>query len=84
MTDEAGGSRTVTDASFRATHQHLAGDRWQRSAQVEARPVRPGELVDTQEGLTTAGDSGWLVRDGDGNRWIVPDAQFRTGYRPAP
>jgi len=83
VTDESGGSRTVTDASFRATHRRLAADRWERTAQVEARPVRPGEQVDTQEGMTTARDSGWLVRDGNGNRWIVPEEQFRTGYRAA-
>ncbi|MDQ7992289.1 MAG: hypothetical protein REI45_06355, partial [Propionicimonas sp.] len=60
----------------------LGEDRWQRTAQVVARPVRPGELGDTQEGMTTAGERGWLVRDDDGNRWIVPEEQFRSGYRP--
>lgn len=83
VTDDAGSLRTVTDASFRATHDHLKGDRWQRTAEVDARPVVPGEQVRTQEGPTTAGSGGWVVRDADGNQWIVPEAQFRAGYRPA-
>lgn len=81
VTDAAGSLRTVTDASFRATHLRLEGDRWRRTSEVDARPVRPGELVETQEGPTTAGPDGWVVRDADGNHWIVPEAKFRESYR---
>ena len=81
LVTDASGQRTVTDPSFRATHLRLDGDRWQRTAEVDARPVRPGERVETQEGATTAGADGWVVRDADGNEWIVPDATFRAGYR---
>ncbi len=83
VTDAAGSVRTVTDASFRATHLRLDGDRWQRTAEVDARPVRPGERIDTQEGPTTAGSDGWVVRDASGNHWIVPAAKFRASYRLA-
>lgn len=83
VTDDSDSRRTVTDASFRATHLRLEGDRWQRTAEVDARPVRPGEQVDTQEGPTTAGQSGWVVRDAAGNQWIVPEHKFQEGYRPA-
>lgn len=82
VTDERGRRRTVTEASFHLTHVHLEGDRWQRTAVVEARPARPGEVVHTQEGSTTAGEDGWVVRDADRNSWIVPEDQFRAGYRP--
>lgn len=82
VTDAAGSVRTVTDASFRATHLRQDGDRWQRTSEVDARPVRPGERVETQEGPTTAGADGWVVRDSDGNQWIVPEAKFQESYRP--
>lgn len=82
VNDAAGSVRTVTDASFRATHLQLDGDRWQRTSEVDARPVRPGERIDTQEGPTTAGPDGWVVRDADGNHWIVPDSKFRESYHP--
>lgn len=83
VTDDTGRTRTITDASFHLTHTRVGGDRWQRTSQVEARPARPGEVIHTQEGTTTAGAGGWVVRDADQNSWIVPDEQFRTGYRPA-
>lgn len=83
VTDDAGSTRTVTDASFRATHRPLEGDRWQRTSEVDARPVVPGERIETQEGPTTAGSDGWVVRDADGNHWIVPVAKFRDGYESA-
>ena len=82
VTDAGGRQRTVTDASFHLTHRHLDGDQWERTAVVEARPARPGEVVHTQEGSTTAGAGGWVVRDTDRNSWIVPEEQFRAGYRP--
>ena len=82
VTDASGRKRTVTDASFRVSHRHLADDRWERTSQMEARPARPGEVVQTQEGVTTAGEDGWVVRDAEQNYWIVPEEQFRAGYRP--
>ena len=81
--DPSGGRRTVTDASFRAGHRHLEGDRWERTGAVSARPALPGEAVATQEGGVVAGEGDWLVRDPDGHEWLVPDAHFRAGYRPA-
>ncbi len=83
VTDESGGRRTVTDRSFRASHGHLEADLWSRTGYVEARPVVPGEIVETQEGAEVAGSSGWVLRDGDDNQWIVGDEHFRAGYRPA-
>ena len=82
VTDAAGRARTITDASFRATHLPLADDRWQRTSEVDARPVVPGERIETQEGPTTAGTAGWVVRDAHDNHWIVPEATFQAGYRP--
>lgn len=83
VTDESGGRRTVTDESFLAGHQHLDTDVWSRFGQVRARPAVPGESVTTQEGPAVAGESGWVLEDDDGNRWIVGEEHFRATYRPA-
>ncbi|MCA0306853.1 MAG: hypothetical protein LCH87_05720 [Actinobacteria bacterium] len=83
VTDPSGGTRTVTDASFRATHEHDRGDTWRRTGVVEARPVLPGERVDTQEGPVVARGPGWVLRDGDGHAWVVGEEHFRAAYAPA-
>lgn len=82
VTDETGGRRSVTDESFRASHVHDHDDIWRRTARVLARPVRPGEVVHTQEGPTVAGPTGWVVRDQRGHQWIVPSEHFDAAYRP--
>jgi hypothetical protein len=78
--DQTGGRRTVSDEAFRATHRHETADRWARTGVVEARPAVAGESVLSREGLVTAGPSSWVVRDADGNPWIVGDEHFRTAY----
>jgi hypothetical protein len=78
--DDSGGGRTVTDASFRATHRLVDGDTWERTGTVRARPAVPGEVVATQEGAVTAGTSAWVVRDDTGYQWVVGDEHFRAGY----
>lgn len=83
VTDASGGRRTVTDASFRAGHRHLDGDRWQRTGRVGVRPAVAGERIDTQEGPSVAGSNEWVARDEQGNQWIVPDDHLRAGYRAA-
>ena len=83
VSDPSGGRRTVTDASFRAGHRHVSGDRWERTGRVRARPAREGEIVRTQEGSSVAGATSWVVSDEAGNEWIVGDDHLRTGYRPA-
>lgn len=82
VTDPTGERRTVKDASFRATHAPEEGDRWRRTARVRARPAKPGETVETQEGPVVAGDGPtWVVRDLAGAEWLVPDQHFRRAYR---
>lgn len=83
VSDASGGRRTVTDASFRAGHRHLADDRWQRVGRVQARPAEAGERIITQEGPVAAGPGTWVLRDADGSQWVVPSEHLRTAYRPA-
>lgn len=82
VVDASGGRRTVTDASFRASHRHLGEDRWLRTGCVRARPADPGETIPSQEGAVTASSDSWVVRDADGNQWIVPGDHLRSAYRP--
>ncbi len=81
--DDTGGSRTVTDASFRATHRLVDGELWERTGTVDARRAVTGEVVTTQEGPVTAPLSAWVLRDGAGNQWVVGEDHFFAGYVPA-
>lgn len=78
--DASGGVRTVADEQFRATHEHLRGQTWERSSVLEARPARPGERVTSLEGTATAGEGTWVLRDAPDNAWVVPDEHFRKAY----
>lgn len=80
--DASGGVRTVAEDKFRATHRHLRDDSWERCAVVEARPARPGERVMSLEGISTAGEGSWVVRDAPDNAWVVPVDHFRRAYAP--
>ncbi|MGC3993040.1 MAG: RyR domain-containing protein [Propionicimonas sp.] len=81
VTDATGGRRTVTDESFRATHEQLADGTWRRAGTVRARLARDAEEVATQEGTTIAVPGSWLVEDADGHRWLVPPDHFTATYR---
>jgi hypothetical protein len=78
--DDAGNSWSVRDDIFRATHEHVDGDRWRRTGFVNARPARAGENVDTLEGAATAADGDWIVVGDRGEQWPVPGDQFRRRY----
>jgi len=72
---------SVRDDIFRASYRHIAGNRWQRTGSVLARPAAAGETVDTLEGpvRTAAGD--WVVRGSAGECWPVGAAEFARRYR---
>lgn len=80
VVDVTGGERTVVDATFRASHRHVEGDRWERCSVVEARQATATETVSSAEGEATARPGNWIVRDAPGNAWPVPDAHFRQAY----
>ena len=80
MDDGLGGEHSVRDDIFRATHEHIGGDRWRRTGTVEARPARAGEVVDTLEGPATAVEGDWVVRGDAGECWPVPADTFAERY----
>ncbi len=78
--DGLGGEHSVRDDIFRATHEHIGGDRWRRTGTVDARPARAGEVVDTLEGPATAVEGDWVVRGDAGECWPVPADTFAERY----
>ena len=80
MDDGLGDEHSVRDDIFRATHEHVGGNRWRRTGTVEARPARAGEVVDTLEGPVTAAEGDWVVRGDAGECWPVPADAFAERY----
>ncbi len=78
--DDEASTWSVRDDIFRATHEHVAGDRWRRTGFVNARPARAGERVETLEGPATAAEGDWIVMGDKGEQWPVPGDQFRRRY----
>lgn len=80
--DEAEG-RGVAPEEFEATHRrsNLTGIYF-RTAQVRARRLAERTAAETLEGEDMGEPGEWLVTDGFGNSWCVPDDDFRDGYEP--
>ena len=72
----------MTAATFPETHEHVEGDRYRRVGEVEARRAIPGESVVSPEGSATATTGQWVLRQGPGEEWLVPDAHFQSAYVP--
>lgn len=72
---------SVRDDIFRASYEHLDGDRWHRVGTVRARPARPGEVVATLEGPVTAREGDWVVQGEAGEQWPVGSDEFTRRYR---
>ena len=79
---EGGEPWSVRDDIFRATHEHLADDRWSRRGSVQARLARPDEAVGTLEGRVTSRSGDWVVRGTGGECWVVPGDEFIRRYEP--
>ncbi|WP_235674442.1 hypothetical protein [Mycolicibacterium pulveris] len=71
---------SVRDDIFRATYQHVEGDRWQRRGTVRARRAEDGETVATLEGSVRPASGDWVVRGDQGEQWVVPGEQFTRRY----
>lgn len=78
--EEDGQSWSVRDDIFRSAYRHVSGCRWQRRGTVLARPARPGETIDTLEGLTVAADGDWVITGDHGDQWPVPADVFARHY----
>jgi hypothetical protein len=81
--DGDGRQWSVRDDIFRATYEHVDGHTWGRTGFVLARPARPGETVETLEGIAAAGVDAWIARGDGGEQWPVSADEFRRGYEPA-
>lgn len=53
----------------------------ERIGTLLARPAVAGEVVESLESPQTAGVGDWLVIGNAGERWPVPDVEFRKNYR---
>lgn len=49
---------------------------------VTARRVKKEGLVETETGETWARPGDWIVTGSNGERYRMPDAQFRAAYEP--
>ena len=78
--DKAGDERTVRDAEFRSTHERLNGDRWRRRDAPRLARHRAGHAADDR-GTHPRLSRGLVVEGLGGERWPVPDEQFRRTYR---
>ncbi|CAM3648017.1 RyR domain-containing protein [Smaragdicoccus niigatensis] len=80
VTGADGGQWSVQDGIFQESYEPGAGGTWKRKGSVLARRCVPGESVRTLEGAGTATDESWVVQGDRGERWIVPEDEFRVGY----
>jgi hypothetical protein len=79
--DDSGDERTVRDLEFRASHQPLGGEEWLRTGTFSAWQVSEPQVLRTMEGRAVAQAGDWVVEGCGGERWPVPDEQFRRTYR---
>ncbi len=81
--DDHGDERTVREAEFLVSHEHVGGERWRRIGTYRAWQVRESQVLRTIEGKAVAQAGDWVVEGHGGERWPVTDEQFRRTYRPA-
>jgi hypothetical protein len=76
---------SIGQVQFAAMYRPVAGSPgvFERIGEIWARPSEMGEVIQSLEGAETALESDWVVRDDDGNQWLVPDAHFVKNYVPA-
>jgi hypothetical protein len=83
VVDEFGTERTVKHREFLASHRSVNGNRWERTGAVMAWQVTEPTMVRTLEGRAVAQPGYWIVQGPLGERWPVPDDQFRRTYTPS-
>ena len=82
VTGADGAGRSVKDAQFRASYEHLEGDQYRRIGTFLARQATRRETIETLEGPATAEAGMWVVTGSEGDSWPVPDEEFRRNYEP--
>ena len=82
VVDGWGDERTVRDLEFRNSHEPLGGEHWRRTGSFRAWRATEVLVLRTMEGQATAQPGDWVVEGRRGERWPVPDGQFRRSYTP--
>jgi hypothetical protein len=82
VVDDWGDERTVRDLEFRNSHEPLGGEHWRRAGSFRAWRATDVLVLRTMEGRATAQPGDWVVEGHRGERWPVPDGQFRRSYTP--
>lgn len=80
VTDDQGNERSVAAEVFESTHQQIGARRYRRSGTVLARRATRQEVIQTLEGDVVANEGDWVVQGPQGEKWPVPDEQFRDSY----
>ena len=80
VVDDWGDERTVRDLEFRDSHEPLGGEVWRRTGTLRAWQASEVLILRTMEGQATAQPGDWIVEGRRGERWPVPDDQFRRSY----
>jgi hypothetical protein len=80
VVDDWGDERTVRDLEFRDSHEPLGDEIWRRTGTFRAWQASEVLVLRTMEGRATAQPGDWIVEGRSGERWPVPDDQFRRSY----
>ena len=80
VVDDWGDERTVRDLEFRDSHEPLGDEIWRRTGTFRAWQASEVLVLRTMEGRATAQPGDWIVEGRRGERWPVPDGQFRRSY----
>ena len=78
--DDAGHERSVAASVFESTHERVGPGRYRRSGTVAARRAMSEQVVTTLEGDIVAHLGDWIIEGPQGERWPIPDEQFRLSY----
>ena len=80
VTGDDGRSWSITDDRFATTYEPIGAGRYRRSGVFQARPAKAGEQVRSLEGVGTAAEGDWIVKDAPDNAWVVPGDHFKATY----
>jgi hypothetical protein len=80
VVDDRGDERSVAAEVFESTHQMIGPGRYRRSGTVLARRATRREVIQTLEGDVVANKGHWIIQGPQGEKWPVPDEQFRDSY----
>jgi len=81
--DGTGDKWSVDAAVFADTYASLGGDRYRKTATIQAVRIDEPFTVSTLEGTASGAAGDWLARGPRGECWPIPAEQFSRRYVPA-